>query len=42
MQNRAFSYGHIEGMIEGALAQEKESSITGKRVTPYLLDKIKN
>jgi len=37
----ALDYGQIGAVIEKALAEAKEKGISGKQVTPFLLDKVK-
>jgi pseudouridine-5'-phosphate glycosidase len=37
----ALDYEEIEAVIARALRETKQNGITGKRVTPYLLDKVK-
>ncbi|TJY40719.1 pseudouridine-5'-phosphate glycosidase [Cohnella pontilimi] len=37
----ALQHGEIEGVIRQALDEAKERRITGKKVTPFLLDRIK-
>jgi len=37
----AMDYGQISAVIEKALAEAKDKGISGKQVTPFLLDKVK-
>ncbi len=40
-QEHALNFAEIEAVILKALAEAKENNITGKKVTPFILDKVK-